>query len=123
MSALQSHLKFELSTLANKTETVSLNLWNMVNAQQESINKNFELLQQNISYLQKELPSKSETIKSLLEVQTVLIELLNKTAVNDCNGIRTQSHLLWKRTLNHLAKCLWVRTPLLSLKVQISRLF
>ena len=35
-----SELKCELSTLANKTETMSLNLLNMVNSQQESINKN-----------------------------------------------------------------------------------
>ena len=84
---------------------MSLNLWSIVNAQQESVNKNFELQQQNISYLQKELTSKSETIKSLLEVQSVLIESLIKTAVNDYSEIRTN------------------RTPLLSLKLQISRLF
>ena len=42
-------------------------LWT-VNALQKSVNKNVELLQQNISYLQKELTSKNETIKSLLEV-------------------------------------------------------
>ena len=36
--------------LANKTKTVSLNLWKTENAQQESKNKNIELLQQNISY-------------------------------------------------------------------------
>ena len=55
----------------------------MVDAQQESVNKNVELLQQNISYLQKELTSKNETIKSLLEVQSTLIESLNKPTVNE----------------------------------------
>ena len=34
-SALKSHVKYELSTLANKTETMSLNLWKTVNAQQK----------------------------------------------------------------------------------------
>ena len=57
MSTLKSHVQCELSTLANKTETMLLNLWKTVNAQQESVNKNVELLQQNISYLQKELNS------------------------------------------------------------------
>ena len=65
MYALKSHVKCELSTLANKTETMSLNLWKTVNAQQENINKIVELL---ISYLQKELNSKNETIRSLLKV-------------------------------------------------------
>lgn len=48
MSALKSNAKCELSTLANKTETMPLDLWKTVNAQQEIVNKNVELLQQNI---------------------------------------------------------------------------
>ena len=66
ISALKYHVKCELSTLTNKTETMLLNLLKMAIAQQESVNKNVELLQQNISFLQKELTSKNETIKSLL---------------------------------------------------------
>ena len=83
ISALKIHVKCGLSTLANKTETISLNHWKTSNAQQESVNKNVELLQQNISYLQKELNSKNETIKSLLEAQSALIESLNKPTVNE----------------------------------------
>ena len=83
MSPLKSHVKCEFSTLANKTETMPLNLWKTVNAQQESVNKNVELLEQNISYLQKELNSKNETIKPLLEAQSALIESLNKSTVNE----------------------------------------
>ena len=50
---------------------------------------------------------------------------------SDCNWTRTQNHLVHKRTLNHLAKCLsvplrtkwfWVRVQLQSLKLQILRL-
>ena len=83
MFALKSHVKSELSTVANKTEIASLNLWKTVNAQQESVNKNVRLLQQNISYLQKALNSKNETIISLLEVQSALKESLNKRTVNE----------------------------------------
>ena len=36
---------------------MSLNLWKTVNVQLEIVNKNVELLQQNSSYLQKELTS------------------------------------------------------------------
>ena len=82
MSELKSHVTCELSTLTNKTERMSLNLLKTVNAQEESVNKNVELLQQNISCLQKELISKNETIKSLLEVQSALIKSINKSTVN-----------------------------------------
>ena len=51
MSALKSHVKYELSTLTNKTEMMLLNLLKTANAQQENVNKNVELLQQNIHYL------------------------------------------------------------------------
>ena len=51
MSALKSHVKYELSTLTNKTEMMLLNLLKTANAQQENVNKNVELLQQNIRYL------------------------------------------------------------------------
>ena len=62
---------------------MSLNLSKTVNAPQESANKNVELLQQNINYLQKELTSKNKTIKSLLEVQPTLRESINKSTVNE----------------------------------------
>ena len=42
-------VKCEISTLANKTEMMLLNLWKAVNAQREHVNENVELLQQNIS--------------------------------------------------------------------------
>ena len=70
--AVKIHVKCELSTLANKTETISLNLSRMVNAQQESVNKIVGLLQQSISYVQKELVSKNETKKIFLEVQSTM---------------------------------------------------
>ena len=51
MGALKSHVKCELSALKNKTETMLLNLLKATNAQQENVNKNVELIQQNICYL------------------------------------------------------------------------
>ena len=78
ISTLKSHVKCEVPTLTDKTETMSLNLGKTVNAQQESVNKNVEFLEQNISYLQKELNYKIETIKSLLKVQSPFTEQFNK---------------------------------------------
>ena len=65
------------------------------------------------------------------------MKMLSNTEA-DYNGTRTHIHLVRKRTLNHLAKLaslaewssvrllakgLWVRVPLQSLKLQIWRLF
>ena len=50
ISPLKIHVKCELSTSANKTKTMSLNLWKTVYAQQVSVYKNVEVLLQNISY-------------------------------------------------------------------------
>ena len=59
----------------------------------------------------------------------------NQILSSDSNGIWTHNHLVCKTILNHLAslakwfgvrlrtKWLWVRIPLLSLKLQIRRLF
>ena len=83
MSALKSHVKYELSTLTNKTEMMLLNLLKTANAQQENVNKNVELLQQNIHYLDYLwIFSENKTIKTLLEVQSVLIETINKSTLN-----------------------------------------
>ena len=61
------------------------------------------------------------------------INILKKLV--DCNGTRTHSHLVCKRTLNHLAsfakwlsvclrtKWMWVRVPLQSLNLQLLLLF
>ena len=55
-----------------------------------------------------------------------------KAFANESNGIRTHNHLVRKRTFNYLVnwlrvrlqnKWLWVQISLLSLKLQIPRLF
>ena len=61
---------------------MSLYLQKTLSSPQGSVNKNVKLLKENISYLQKELTSKNEAIKSLLEVKSALIESINKSTVN-----------------------------------------
>ena len=36
--------------------------------------------------------------------------------LSDCNGIRTQNHLVCKQKLNHSTNWLWIRIPLQSFK-------
>ena len=59
--------------MANKTEAMSLNL---------SQNIDLEILQHNINFLQKEFTSKNKMVRSLLEVQSALIESIIKSALN-----------------------------------------
>ena len=61
--------------------------------------------------------------------------LVHNVKLCDCNGTRTHNNLVRKRTLNYLAsfakwssvhlrtKRLWIRVPMQSLKLHISRLF
>ena len=62
MTALKIHIKFWLSSLANKTEIMSQNLQKIVNSQKESENKDVEVLQQNIKFSWKEFSPKNDTI-------------------------------------------------------------
>ena len=90
-SALKIHVKCELSTIANKTETMSLNLWKTVNTQQKNVNKTLKYYNR-IKLFTKKITSKYETIKSLLEVRSALIVPLNKPTVNEFyNGASTKS--------------------------------
>ena len=70
-------------------------------------------------------------LKRLL-LNDVQISNFLKTFANESNGIRTHNHLVRKRTFNYLVnwlrvrlqnKWLWVQISLLSLKLQIPRLF
>ena len=74
----------------------------------------------------------AETISLILDAIKLLSFWLLLFESCDSNIIRTHNHLVCKRTLNHLAKwlsvrlrtkCLWVRIPLLPLKLQIWRQF
>ena len=80
---LKVMVKCELSTLANKSETMPPNLWKTVNAQREHVNENVEYYNRISVIYKKNLNSKNETIKSLLGIQSTLIESINKSTVNE----------------------------------------
>ena len=78
------------------------------------------------------LTSSSAAMPPLLSLLLLLLLLLT---LSECNEIRTHNHLVYKRTLNHLAKLaslakwlsvllrtnwLWVQIPLQSLKLQMA---
>ena len=73
ISALKSYVQCQLSTLHNKidrfAETFDKNISNFEI-------KSYKILQENIEFLQNELRSKYEIIKTLMETQTALLENL-----------------------------------------------
>ena len=68
--ALKSCVKCDISNINNKVESLFERLNKMSNTEKKAL----EILQENITFLQKELPSKDEIIKTLIETQTSILE-------------------------------------------------
>ena len=74
ISALKSYVQCELSTLHNKIDRF-METFNKTISTFET--KPYEILQDNIDFLQNELRSKDEIIKTLMETQTAVLENLH----------------------------------------------
>ena len=74
ISVLKSYVACELSTLYNKTDRF-METFNKTISNFET--KPYEILQDNIEFLQNELRSKDEIIKTLMETQTAALENLH----------------------------------------------
>ena len=74
ISAMKSYVQCELSTLHNKIERF-METFNKTISNFET--KPYEILQDNIEFLQNELRSKDEIIKTLMDTQTAVLENLN----------------------------------------------
>ena len=72
--ALKSYVICEISTLVNKIEQISESLNNL----KKNDNRNTDMLEYNISFLQQELRSKDELIKSIMDTQTMVLETISK---------------------------------------------
>ena len=74
LSALKSYVNCEISSLHSKIESVSQSLQVTLKLFQERANKTNEIFHQNMTFLQNELLTKKEIIKSLTEIQTTILE-------------------------------------------------
>ena len=70
VTVLKSYVKCEISSINNKIES----LFERLNKMPCNEKKALEILQENISFLQKEFTSKDEIIKTLLKTQTPILE-------------------------------------------------
>ena len=82
LSALKSYMNWELSTMNNKLDAFSQCLIKNASCQSNNENKNFETLQDNVKFLQKELAGKNDLIKSLMETQTAILEFVSSVRKN-----------------------------------------
>ena len=82
LSALKSYVNCEISSLHFKIESISQSLQVTLKVFQERENKTNEIFHQNMTFLQNELLTKNEVIKSLTETQTTILEALSSIKSN-----------------------------------------
>ena len=68
----------EISALAQKIEQISENFNTTLNNLKQNDDRNADMVEYNISFLQQELRSKDELIKSIMDTQTMVLETISK---------------------------------------------
>ena len=95
ISVLKSYVSCKLSTLHNKIDRF-METFNKTISNFET--KPYEILQDNIEFLQNELRSKDEIIKTLMETQTAVLENLHLNKPPQ----QTENNTSFQKDVNHL---------------------
>ena len=66
----------EISALVQKIEQISESFNTTLNNLKQNDNRNTDMLENNISFLQQELRSKDELMKSLMDTQAMVLEMV-----------------------------------------------
>ena len=82
LSALKSYVSCQISSFHYKIESISQSLQVTLEVFQEREAKTNEIFHQNMTFLQNELLTKNEIIKSLTETQTTILEALSSFKSN-----------------------------------------
>ena len=82
INSLNTFIDHELSVIRDKMDSLSEGLQRVPTNKQHVGNKNMNILQENINNLQKQLLEKDEIIRSLIETQTGLMEILKSQKTN-----------------------------------------
>ena len=83
LSALKSLVNCEILIIDKRLNTFSDTLNHVLKNLEVSQNSNTDLLKENVEYLKKELNSKDELIKSLVDTQTAILETIGKSKRNE----------------------------------------
>ena len=104
LSPLKSYMNCELSTINNKLDAFSQCLIKNASCQSNNENKNFETLQDNVKFLQKELAGKNDLIKSLMETQTAILEFVSNVRknVNESGELHQEQARLYQQKYSAL---------------------
>ena len=90
VTAIKRYVKCEISSINSKTESLFERLYKMSNTE----NKALVILQESISFLQKELKFKDKIIKTLIETQTSTLESVSyQKSKNESNELVNQLEL------------------------------
>ena len=109
LSALKSYVQCELSILHNKIDRF------METCNNTTLNfetKPYEILQDNIKFLQNELLSKNEIIKTLMETQTAILENLPLTKPPQQTERSTAFHNSQQKNVNQLNQNIFFKRQL-----------
>ena len=77
-SALKSYVMCETSALVQKTEQILESVNTTLNNLKQNDNRNTDMLEKNISFLQQELRLRHELIKSLMDTPAMVLETISK---------------------------------------------
>ena len=77
--ALKSHITFEISILANKLDSLSIVLQETLKFLEQRDIRNSKLLLENFKFPRKEILSKDEFSKYLMETQTTVVDVVTST--------------------------------------------
>ena len=90
--AVKSHLKCEIANINSKIESMSNSfVTSLINFNDEL--NNFNFLKDNLNFLQKELEEKNQIIKTLMEIQTAVLEFIANQNHNNSNRSSSTSHV------------------------------
>ena len=96
MSAIKSYLDCEISELDDKTDTLSARINLALKAIEEKQEKTIHNFEQNIDFLQKELTTKNEFVKTMIDTQKDLVNTL-------CNIQEKASSQSFNEKLNNIS--------------------
>ena len=85
LSALKSIVNCNISIIHKRLNTFSDTLNHVLKNLEVSQNSNTNLVKQNVEYLKKELNSKDELIKFLVDTQTAILKTIGKSKRNEEN--------------------------------------
>lgn len=78
ISALKNCVIYEISILVQNVEQILESVNTAFSNLKQDDDKNTVMLEKSISFLQQELRSKDEIIKSLMDTQTIVLETISK---------------------------------------------